>query len=211
MLNKTILGAAVAAVAVLLAACGSGNTGESTGGTPASAPATASSTVRPGTPNQAHNDADVTFVRQMIPHHQQAVDMSELAATRAASAQVKDLASRIESEQSPEIQEMTAWLAQWGVPSAGAMPSMSAVPGMGGGSMPGMMSDADMTKLTQASGTAFDKLFLQMMISHHQGAVTAARTELATGSSAEAKALAQGIINGQTAEITQMQQLLASM
>jgi uncharacterized protein (DUF305 family) len=219
MLNKTILGVAVTAAAVLLAACGSGNTGGTSASAPASASSAASSTASSGAQSGTHNQADVTFVQQMIPHHQQAVDMAELAATRAASTQVKDLASRIESEQSPEIQEMTAWLAQWGVPSAAAAPSMSAMPGMSGGSMPGMsggsmpgmMSDADMTKLTQASGTAFDRMFLQMMITHHQGAVAAARTEVATGSSAEAKALAQSIITGQTAEVTQMQQLLTSM
>ena len=77
--------------------------------------------------------------------------------------------------------------------------------------MPGMMSDADMQKLQQASGAAFDKMFLQMMIQHHQGAVDMGKTELANGSNADAKALAQSIIDTQTAQITQMQHMLASM
>jgi len=75
-------------------------------------------------------------------------------------------------------------------------------------SMPGMMSDADTKKLEAAKGAEFDKMWLDMMIKHHQGAVDMAKTELTQGSNADAKALAQKIIDAQQAEITEMQGLL---
>ncbi|GLY70942.1 DUF305 domain-containing protein [Amycolatopsis taiwanensis] len=208
MLNKKTLGisAAIAASALVLAACGSSTSGND-GHDMSTMTSTTAATAQPA----AHNDADVTFAQGMIPHHQQAVTMAQLAASHAAGQQVKDLAARIQQAQDPEIQKMTGWLNQWGAPVSGsAMPPMSGMPGMDHGSMAGMMSDADMQKLAQAGGADFDKMFLQMMISHHQGAVDMARTELGSGSNAEAKALAQNIVDSQTVEINEMQQLLAS-
>lgn len=211
--NKTIMaiGVSVSAAVLLLAGCSSGDR--------AGDPTTSvSRSVQPPAPAQAaaHNHADVTFAQQMIPHHQQAVTMAAMAAQHAANAQVKDLAARIEKAQGPEIQQMTTWLEQWG--ASGSMPSQmnhggmaSSMPGMSGGSMSGMMSDADMQKLQQAGGAAFDTMFLQMMVTHHQGAVEMAKTELASGANADAKALAQRITDTQTAEITEMQQLLATL
>lgn len=149
-----------------------------------------------------HNAGDVTFADAMIPHHQQAVQMAKLAATRASDSRVKYLAARIEAAQGPEITMMTGWLTSWGL----AMPSD--MTGMDG--MPGMMSTADMSALTAASGTAFDKAFLTMMIAHHTGALTMAKTELASGSDADAKALAQSIIDGQSKEITEMKAILGT-
>jgi uncharacterized protein (DUF305 family) len=201
-------GVAVVAAGLLLAGCG-GNSGSTSG--------TSSSAAASSAPAQSavHNAADVTFAQQMSGHHQQAIDMANLASSRSTNAQLKNLASQIEQAQGPEIQQMTGWLSQWGASPSSAMPSMpgmsmpSPTPGMG--SMPGSMSDADMQKLQQASGAAFDKMFLQMMIQHHQGAVDMAKTELANGSNVDAKALAQRIIDTQTAQIAQMQHMLASM
>jgi uncharacterized protein (DUF305 family) len=137
----------------------------------------------------------------MIPHHQQAVQMAQLAATRAADSRVKDLAGRIAAAQGPEITMMTGWMSTWGT----AMPS-----DMAGMDMPGFMTTTDRNALTAASGTAFDKMFLTMMIAHHNGALLTANTELSGGSDKAAKALAQSIIDGQTKEITQMKAILGS-
>lgn len=219
-MRKTIIGTgiSVVAAALVLAGCSGGNDNGNMGGMNMSSSAAPTSAAASAA---SHNDADVTFAQEMIAHHQQALDMAKLAATRASNAQVKDLASRIEKAQDPEIQQMTAWLSQWGVSASSSampssmpgmsMPSMSSMPGMTNGSVPGMMSDADMQKLQQASGAEFDKMFLQMMTQHHQGAVEMAKTELAGGSNTDAKALAQRIIDAQTAEITEMQQMLSSM
>ncbi|TNC21326.1 DUF305 domain-containing protein [Amycolatopsis alkalitolerans] len=193
----------VAAAGLVLAGCSSGDDSSHSGMAMSSAAATPA-------PAQAgtHNAADVTFAQDMIPHHQQAVEMAGLAASRTTNTQVKDLATRIRNAQDPEIQQMTGWLGQWGATSSSAMPSM---PDANHGSMPGMMADADMQRLQEAGGAEFDKMFLQMMVEHHQGAVEMARTELAQGASADAKALAQRIIDSQTAEITEMQQLLTKL
>ena len=165
----------------------------------------------PSTSAQAagHNADDVMFAQQMIPHHSQALDMAKLVPSRSTNPKVLDLASRIEKAQDPEIQQMRGWLTGWGAGTS-EMPGMThdAMPGMGG-SMPGMMSDADMQKLGAAKGAEFDKMWLDMMIKHHQGAVDMAKTELQKGSNADAKALAQKIIDAQQAEITEMQGLLA--
>jgi len=200
-----------------LAACGSSNSSSSS--------KKSGSTVMPGmsmspAPAAQHDTADVMFAQMMIPHHQQAVAMAKLAATRASMGEVKKLATAIEGAQQPEIDKMTGWLKSWGasMPSSGGMSGSS--PGsMSGGSMSpgsigsgnGMMSAADMTKLGKLSGMAFDKAFLQMMIRHHQGAVTMAKTEQAQGRADDAKTMAAGIVTSQSAEITTMRKLLASM
>jgi uncharacterized protein (DUF305 family) len=187
----------VPVAALALTACGGGTTdsghsmgGHSMGASSASAPA-------------GHNSQDVMFAQMMIPHHRQAIVMAEQAATRASSPEVKKLAAQIEHAQGPEIQKMTGWLKAWGV----AVPSGDMKMGHGDG----MMSERDMKKLGTLSGKDFDKAFLQMMIKHHQGAVTMARTEQASGSFADAKALADSIVTSQSAEITTMRHLLAQM
>lgn len=149
------------------------------------------------------NAADVTFAQEMIPHHAQAIAMAKLAATRAAGPQVKALAQKIEGAQDPEINTMSGWLKAWGedVPSTD-MGSMA-----GHGAKPGMMSADDMTKLEKASGAEFDKMFVEMMIRHHQGAIETAKTEQTNGKNADAKALAAQIEKAQTAEISEMQTL----
>jgi uncharacterized protein (DUF305 family) len=119
-----------------------------------------------------HNAQDVMFAQMMIPHHQQAIIMARQAATRASSPQVKKLAAQIQNAQQPEIDKMTGWLRNWGA-------AMLSPGGMHMGQ--GMMSAQDMKKLSTLSGKAFDTMFLQMMIKHHQGAITMAKAELAQG------------------------------
>ncbi|KAB2588179.1 DUF305 domain-containing protein [Streptomyces arboris] len=151
-----------------------------------------------------HNAADVAFAKGMIPHHRQAVEMADLAPTRAESAEVKKLADEIKKAQDPEVKTLSGWLTSWGeqVPAEGAMdPSMHAADG-------GMMTPEEMDNLKKASGKAFDTAFMQLMIKHHEGAVAMAKTEKADGTFPEAKTMADAIITSQTAEITRMNDLL---
>ena len=160
----------------------------------------------------AFNAGDVTFAQGMIPHHQQAVEMATIALdpARAASAEVKDLATRIQGAQDPEIQLMTGWLSEWGQPVDG-MGAMS-MEGMEMADMPGMegmMTADEMTGLEAATGPAFDKLWLGMMVRHHQGAVAMSKTANTNGKAAVVKDLAAKIVSAQEAEIAEMQKLLA--
>jgi uncharacterized protein (DUF305 family) len=218
--NRTIacraaLAATAATAALTLAACGGNGTSASSTGTghhalPTSASASASAS--------AHNAADVTFAKEMIQHHRQAVAMSELAAGRASSAEVKSLATKIKNAQDPEITTMSGWLRSWGeqVPTdmnsdmSGGMNSMQGMDHSGGSSTPGMMSDQDMAALKAKSGKAFDAAFLTMMTGHHEGAVEMAKTEKKQGAYAPAKTLSDSIITAQTAEISQMHKLLGA-
>ncbi|ODA71341.1 DUF305 domain-containing protein [Streptomyces sp. AVP053U2] len=182
--RRTGLVATAATAALVLAACG-GNDGSDTGsGAQTSASAGAEDTAG------AHNDQDVSFAQDMIPHHQQALQMAEMAATRASSAEVEDLASRIEKAQDPEIETMSGWLESWGK------------------DVPGMMDTEDMDELMKASGKGFDTMFLTMMVEHHEGAVEMATTEKDEGRYGPAKKLAGDIITAQNAEIEEMNKLL---
>jgi uncharacterized protein (DUF305 family) len=159
----------------------------------------------------AFNDADASFAQGMIPHHTQAVEMADLASTRASSPKVKDLAVRIRAAQGPEITALTGWLKSWNKPVAASSGGMSGMDKGGStGSDMGMMSAADMKSLTDATGTAFDKMFLTMMVVHHKGAIEMAKTEQNTGKFADAKAMASAIVTGQQAEIDEMTKLLTS-
>ena len=202
ILRRSLLTGAAITATLVLSACGGDTSSSSSGGHDGMAPS--------GTPASAvtFNDADVTFAQMMIVHHQQAVEMAELAESRAADAEVKTLAGTIKAAQDPEIATMTGWLTTWGKPT-------TAPDGGGHGSshasMPGMMSDADMTKLKAAKGAAFDKQFVTMMIAHHEGAITMSEEEIAKGSNTEAKALAQQIVTAQEAEIDTMNKITARL
>jgi uncharacterized protein (DUF305 family) len=185
---------AIPLATVVLAACGGGGTTES--GPPVGGPAGGISSA----PAMAeHNSQDVMFAQMMIPHHRQAVQMARQAATKASSPEVKRIAAQIESAQQPEIDKMTGWLKDWGAPTQ---------PPHGTHMAEGMMSEQDMEKLATRSGTSFDRMFLQMMIKHHQGAVAMAKTEQEQGANPDAKALAGSIVASQSAEITRMRTLL---
>ncbi|MFI9248959.1 DUF305 domain-containing protein [Streptomyces sp. NPDC053069] len=200
--RRAALAAVAVTAALVLTACGgSGDVDGRAAHGPSASPSTSAGT--------AHNAQDVTFAQGMIPHHQQALEMARLAAGRASSAQVKDLATRIEKAQDPEIRTMTGWLKSWGeqVPMAGMHHSgHSGMSGMAG--MPGMMSDGDMSELKKAKGTDFDTKFLSLMVEHHQGAVEMAGTEQNKGAYGPAKTMADAIVTAQNAEIKEMKKLL---
>ena len=195
MKKMTALLAVLLAAVLTLAACGSDETTSSKGGSSSA---------------NTHNDADVTFARDMIPHHEQAVQMSKMAATHAQSAEVKQLASDIDGAQGPEIDTMTKWLESWGEDA----PSDSmGHEDMGHGStseMPGMMDENEMGKLDQAQGAEWDQMFFTMRIEHHEGAIEMAKTEQADGQNPDAIALAEKIEKAQTAEIAKMKSMLKS-
>ncbi|MEV0567300.1 DUF305 domain-containing protein [Dactylosporangium sp. NPDC050588] len=150
----------------------------------------------------AFNATDVQFATDMIPHHQQAVDMADLAATHASSPDVKALAAKIRKAQDPEIATMSAWLRSWGEPVPGPMHHEAG--DMGG--MPGMLTDTELRQLAAATGPAFDTRFLTLMIKHHEGAIETAKTAQDQGSAV--KHLAAEIATTQTAELAEMKTLL---
>ncbi len=188
-MRKTLTAALLAASLLTLAACG--NDDETAGGA-------------------AHNDADVTFAQEMIPHHQQAIEMSELAETRATSPEVKNIAADIKGAQDPEIETMTGWLESWGEDVPGGEMSGMDHGDTSADDMAGMMSEEEMAELEAASDTEFDRMFLTMMIEHHEGAIDMAKSEQEDGEYPDAVALAEEIEKAQTAEITTMNELLGS-
>jgi uncharacterized protein (DUF305 family) len=211
------LSAAAVATAFILAACGG----------------TAAPTAAPNAPGPMmtapaadgdHNQADVMFAQMMIPHHEQAIEMAQLAATRSDNPEVKALAAQIQAAQQPEIEQMRGWLASWGVPTmpAGAGPDgRGPVGGMGpdgtvpGGPPAGMpggwMGRGDMARLEGLSGTEFDREFLTRMTAHHQTAITMAQAVQANGRHEPTQTLAATIIRTQTEEINQMAELLKTL
>lgn len=147
-----------------------------------------------------HGTADIAFVQGMIPHHEQALAMAELALapnTQAGQA-VRNLAARIRRAQGPEISLMRGWLSKWGESEAA-----------GGHQMSGTATEQDLSSLVQVTGDEFDKMWLTMMIAHHEGAVEMAKSVKGTGSDVDAKQLADRIISAQRDEITEMNGLLA--
>lgn len=163
------------------------------------------------TPAQAFNDTDVSFAQDMIPHHRQATEMAKLAADRTENPQVLDLADKIIVAQQPEIDTMSGWLKSWKKEVPGDDES-SSMPGMnhGDSGMPGMMTDDQMTSIKASSGVAFDRMFLTMMISHHEGAIEMAAKEEAGGRYDDAVELARKIQVDQAAEISTMKSQLDS-
>lgn len=158
----------------------------------------------------AFNDADVTFLQTMYPHHAQAVEMAALAEGRTTNQQVLDLAKAVEAAQDPEMEQMSTLLAQWGKPAPTTDAGSGSMSGMGhgNGGMSGMMTNEQMTGLAGKNGAEFDTMWLTMMIDHHTGAVEMAQIELADGTNPDAKQLAEAIIGAQQREITIMNALL---
>jgi len=152
----------------------------------------------------AHNAEDVQFAQLMIPHHEQAVELAAIVPGRTTNPNVVALAEKIAAEQKPEISTMKAMLLQWDVKLE------SHESGHAGMAMAGMVDDATMVKLDNLRGADFDTLWLQSMISHHQGAIEMAKTEIADGKSADLISLAQNIVAAQQAEIDQMKQILGA-
>ena len=188
--------AAALALTAALAACG-GDDAASTDTTAAPAPA-ASAGAELG-------EAEVEFAQGMIAHHEQAIEMAELALDPAAGAspEVVDLATRIEANQDPEIDLMTGWLEAAGEPVA-----MDTSDGHDMTDMPGMMTVEQMDELAASTGPDFDRMWLEMMIAHHEGAISQSEDVRAEGSAPDVLALAEQIISTQQAEIAEMEALL---
>ncbi|MEV0768542.1 DUF305 domain-containing protein [Nocardia salmonicida] len=187
-------------VALVIAGCGNDDDSPAVHNSSTTAGAPVSSATGTPAPAGTFNDADVTFLQMMYPHHEQAVQMAELVPSRSQDQQVIDLAAGIQAAQQPEMTQIQSLLASFGKPdpSAGAMNH----------DMPGMMSPEQMSSLEAMSGPEFDKMWLQMMIDHHRGAVEMAQTEITAGANPQAKQLAENIVAAQQQEITQMETLL---
>ena len=214
------VGAAAVAALVTLTACSNSSNDQATQ-TSSSASVTATTAAA-----DTHNQADVTFAQQMIPHHAQAIEMSDVVLAKdGIDPRLTDLANQIKAAQGPEIEQLQGWLTEWGqsMPMATSgmmtpgqsmpmsMPGGTEMPGDSGMGMSGMMSAEDMTALQNAQGVDASRLFLTQMITHHQGAIAMAQTEIGSGQYPDAVAMARTIADTQQQEITTMQNILASL
>ena len=192
--TRTLAVAAALTLGLAIAGCSAGNSSSDAGA--ASSTSAAS----------AHNDQDVMFAQMMLPHHKQAVEMSDmlLAKGSGVDSDVAALAKQIKAEQSPEINQLASWLQGWDEPTESEHSGM-------GHSMSGMMSDSDMNDLDQASAKDAGKLYLEQMVQHHKGAVDMAKTEVDKGKNTEAVAMAKSIVSSQTEQITQMKDMLKAL
>ncbi|CAL9382789.1 hypothetical protein SUDANB176_01094 [Streptomyces sp. enrichment culture] len=213
--RASVVVAGLTALAVLgLAGCDSGTDDAE------SAAKSGPSVIAPGEPGEANrtlsaeeaaqrraeddspNSADVSYVRMMIEHHAQALEMTELVPDRARSSRIVRLAERIAAAQQPEITAMKGWLKTHG----------KAMRDDGHGhdhaTMPGMATQAQLKKLRAADGKAFDQLFLTLMITHHEGAITMAADVKGQGNNIQVEEMADDVVAQQTSEITRMRDLL---
>ncbi len=193
-LNASVIALALTAT---LAACGSkGSSADST-------PATAAAGGSPST--VALNAADIEFAQGMIAHHEQAIEMAEIALDPnvGASPEVIDLATRIKGAQDPEVELMTGWLT-----AAGESIAMDVGDGHDMSSMDGMMTAEQMDAMAAMTGPEFDQTWLEMMIAHHEGAISQSETVKTDGSNVDVLTLADQIITAQQGEIAEMKALL---
>lgn len=150
------------------------------------------------------NEADAMFATMMLPHHEQAIVMSDMVlAKEGVDQRVVDLAQQIKDAQGPEIAQLETWLDEWGVDRSEH--------GGDHQSMEGMLSEEQLAQLDAAGGAEASRLFLEQMIAHHEGAVTMAQTEIEDGAHPDAVAMAQSIVESQNAEIEYMRELLADL
>lgn len=200
MHKRTFVLSGALAGALLLSACGgdSDDTTTPTTGAGASSPSSAAE-------NTDFNDADVTFVAGMKPHHEQAVEMSDLVLANNPPPEVAALAERIKAAQTPEIAELDEMLEHFGPEHSGGHG------GSGTAMHGGMMNEEDLQALGDATGPDAARLFLEAMIAHHQGAIEAAEAELADGKYKPARELAERVKADQTAEIAEIEQLLTQI
>ncbi|MEF9902330.1 DUF305 domain-containing protein [Streptomyces sp. P9-A2] len=145
------------------------------------------------------NSADVSYTRMMIEHHSQALEMTELVPDRAESTKIVKLAERIAASQQPEIKMMEGWLTTHG--------KSGKADGHDHATMPGMATPAQLKNLRAAEGKAFDQLFLTLMITHHEGAITMATEVKAQGNNIRIEEMADDVVAQQTSEITRMRSL----
>ena len=203
-MNRSLRALALPAVALLaagvLAACGSSSSMNMSASSSAAQSSAPPATAAPATPSPA----DVMFAQMMIPHHEQAVVMSDYALENTSNPEVLALAEQIKAAQQPEIEQMTSWLEEWGVPVMSGMDAMGA---HGGHGMSGMLTDEQLDELANATDAEFDALYLAYMIDHHEGAIDMAE-DVADSQDPRVAALAAAIIEAQRAEILEMQRLL---
>ncbi|MEJ6536974.1 MAG: DUF305 domain-containing protein [Mycobacterium sp.] len=195
--TRVLAAIATLAAAIVLSSCGTAAT-QNQG---LSASATSAEQVA------AHNADDVMFAQMMIPHHQQAIEVAAMVPDRSSNPDVIALAATIVGEQQPEIDMMTALLLQWNVDPN----EMSHESGHAGMAMTGMVNDATMVRLDSLKGASFDMLWLQSMISHHEGAIAMAKSEIADGKSADMTTVAADIVAAQQTEIDQIKQMLIGL
>jgi uncharacterized protein (DUF305 family) len=200
MRRCVLIGAAALAALVTITACSSSGNQTATSGT-SSAGSSAGSTSTPGT--SAHNQADVTFAQNGIPHHEQAIPMSDaILAKQGIDPRVIQLATQFKADQGPELQQMHSWLSQWGQPTLTMTPNMP---------MPGMLPDQDISALQNAQGVDATKKFLTEMIECHEGTIAMAEDEIKDGQYPPAVALAHSISTREQQENTTMQGILDSL
>jgi uncharacterized protein (DUF305 family) len=193
---RTALLPAAVAAAIVFAGC-SGDDSMSGIGRGSSSPTAPSSTTTVG----EFNDVDVMFAQRMVPHHEQAVDMSDMVLSKSnINPEVESLAKQIKAAQQPEIDMMNPWLETWGLIQ---MPEDSHH-----SSSDGTMTEEQMQELDEANGPDGQRLFLEGMIRHHQGAIKMAQAEIASGKYSDAITLAQNIAESQQAEVDTMTELL---
>lgn len=230
MTSRALLAATAAAVLTLAGCAGNGT--DSTTATETSPGAVMSETTTGGTLTTAtgqdseHSAADVMFSRMMIPHHQQAIEMSDIILDKDdVPADVRTMAEEIKAAQGPEIEQMRQWLEQWGVPGGpqGGPMMGDDVPGhmgdhMGGADdaagmpmMDGMLSGQEMRELSDARGPDAARLFLEQMIAHHEGAIEMAQDEVSDGTYPPTVELARSIIQTQQREIDRMREMIAAL
>ncbi|MFI9822673.1 DUF305 domain-containing protein [Streptomyces sp. NPDC052013] len=212
--RASVVAAGLTALAVLgLAAC------ESDPDDTKSGAASGPSVIAPGEPGEANrtlsaedaaeqraeddspNSADVSYARMMIEHHAQALEMTELVPDRAESSRIVKLAERIAAAQQPEIKAMKGWLKKHG------KPEKDEGHGHDHATMPGMATEAQLKNLRSADGKAFDQLFLTLMITHHEGAITMATDVKGQGNNIQIEEMADDVIAQQTSEINRMRDL----
>ena len=194
MSHKNRITAALVTGALLFTACG---------GHDMSDMSTGSTDTNVTNSESGFNDADVMFAQMMIPHHEQALELADMALdpTLMASEQVKALASQIKAAQDPEIDVMTQWLTEWDQP----LMDMSEDHSM---AMEGMLSIDELGALGELTGEEFDQAWVSAMIAHHKGAIKMADTVKAEGESALVQELADAIIQAQKSEIDTLELLL---
>jgi len=206
-----VTAALVALAALALGGCDSA-------GDPKPASVTGPSVLVPGKPGEANrtlsaqdaeeqrgdddtpNSADVAYARMMIEHHTQALELTELVPQRTESAKLKALAERIAAAQGPEIATMRAWLKEHD--------QSEKSDGHEHAPMPGMATEAQLKKVRAVSGTAFDELFLTLMITHHEGAITMATDVKGQGNNVRIEEMADDVVAQQTSEINRMRDML---
>lgn len=208
--TKVLVPAVAVTAALMLAACNGSNDSDSTmssmtGSATMSSMAHPTTTEAPDTSASGqpadYNEADVTFLQMMYPHHAQAIEMAKLVPSRSQNQEVIALAAGIEKAQGPEMEQIASLLKQFGKPAPSA--DMGHMTGM-----PGMASTEQLAVLAGKSGTDFDKMFLTLMIAHHTGAIDMGTREQSEGKNADVQKLAETIVTAQRTEIDKMNTLL---